>query len=147
MIVKHEASQAKIDWDSPNNIPLAPSVFDYDLGRRPISFEAKNRLYVNDFALGADSAYALPVQTITDQALTAVFAKNMFRPVPENLASSIFYDYAFTLIALPYEKLDRNKYKGLLRTMPNDKTSNMFNWHLILIEKSVLFTAPHTVAA
>jgi len=36
-----------------------------------------------------------------------------------------FYDHSFTLIALPYEKLDRAKYKGLLRTLPDGETSNM----------------------
>ena len=75
--------------------------------------------------LGADASYALPVKTITDKALTALFTDNMFRPVPPQIEESIFYSEPFTLIALPYDKLDRNKYKDKLRTLANGLTTDM----------------------
>jgi phosphoenolpyruvate carboxykinase (ATP) len=125
VIVKHPASQNSIDWNSPNNIPLAPEVFDMVWEDAIAALSAKDMFFVNDFALGADISYALPVKVITDKALTALFADNMFRDTPKGIEKSLFYDYAFTLVALPHDKLDRSKYKGLLRTLPDGKTSNL----------------------
>ncbi|OQX70580.1 MAG: phosphoenolpyruvate carboxykinase (ATP), partial [Candidatus Cloacimonas sp. 4484_275] len=125
LIVQHPESKHKIDWDSPNNIPLEPETFDMILEDALKTIETKSELFVTNRVLGADSAYALPVKTITDKALTALFTDNMFRPVPDDLEKSIFAKKEFTLIALPYDKLDGNKYKGKLRTLPNGKTTDM----------------------
>ncbi|MFP3861027.1 MAG: phosphoenolpyruvate carboxykinase (ATP), partial [Bacteroidales bacterium] len=67
----------------------------------------------------------LPVKTITDHALTALFTDNMFRPVPKNIEESIFYERPFTLITLPYNKLNRKRFRGRLRKLPNGETSDM----------------------
>ena len=61
---------------------------------RSRSSARRTRLYVTDRVVGADPAYALPVRTITDRALTALFADNMFRPVPADIEKSVFADRA-----------------------------------------------------
>lgn len=125
LIVKHPGSEHKIDWHSPNNRPLEPKVFDEIFEDAIKTLRGKNSFYVNDRVLGADSSYALPVRVVTDKAFTSVFVDNMFRPVPEDIEKSIFHDSPFTLIALPYDKLDQAKYKGKLRRLPDGKTTNM----------------------
>ena len=65
------------------------------------------------------------MRTITDRALLSLFARNMFRPAHEELASSVLADKEFTLILLPYDKLNRSKYEGRLRNLPGGKTSDM----------------------
>ena len=124
-IVKNEQSAHKIDWNSPNNRPMDPETFRMIFEDAVEMMKNKHSFYVNDRVLGADPSYALPVKTITDKAFTSVFVDNMFRPVPENIEKSIFYNKPFTLIALPYDKLDKKKYKGRLRTMPDGNASNI----------------------
>lgn len=125
VIVKRTISQDNIDWDSPNNIALDSETFNMIYKDALAVLEKKDKLYITDRIIGADSNYALPTRTISDQALTVLFTDNMFRPVPANITKSIFYNKGFTLIALPYDKLDSSKYEGKLRKLPNGKTSNM----------------------
>ena len=49
----------------------------------------------------------------------------MFRPIPEDINKSEFIDDDFTLVSLPYDKLNAEKYIGKLRKMPNGNTSDM----------------------
>lgn len=121
-IVKRAESEGDIDWDSPNNIPLTPEAFDMILDDACVALKFKEEVFLTDRVIGADESYALKTRTISDMALTVLFTDNMFRPLPENLESSL---EPFTLIALPYEKLDRARYEGHLRKMPNGETSNM----------------------
>lgn len=109
-VVKRDSVIKEIDWDSPNNIGLEPEIFEAILSDIIPVLESKEKLYVTDRVIGADSNYALPVKTVTDKALTALFTDNMFRPVPSDIEKSVFYKKEFTLIALPYEKLDYKKY-------------------------------------
>ena len=125
LIVKRAASQANIDWDSPNNIPLSEETFEMLFDDAVDALRDKSDLYVTDRILGADSAYALPVRTVTDQALTALFTDNMFRPLPDDLERSVFADKGFTLLALPYDKLDRKRYQDRLRTLADGKASDL----------------------
>lgn len=118
LIVKRRESEEDIDWDSPNNIPIDEETFDMVLEDALASLEKKEKIYATDRVLGADSSYALPVKTITDQALTALFTDNMFRPVPEDVSRSIFYNRPFTMFVLPYDKLDPVRYDGRLRIDP-----------------------------
>ncbi|HHE38723.1 MAG TPA: phosphoenolpyruvate carboxykinase (ATP), partial [Candidatus Cloacimonetes bacterium] len=83
LIVKRPENEDQIDWDSPNNIPVDPETFDMVIEDALKTLKNKEKLYVTDRVLGADSTYALPTKTITDQALTALFTDNMFRPVPD----------------------------------------------------------------
>lgn len=118
-IVRNPESEDTIDWNAPNNIPLAPDTFDMVLEDCLATLEKIDRVYVTDRLLGADPTYALPVHTIGDQALSALFVDNMFRPWSEEIvAESCFKDRHFTLVALPYQKLDPSRYEGRLRVDP-----------------------------
>ncbi len=125
VIVRRHASQNKIDWDSPNNLPVDEETFDMVLEDACNLMEQKEKFYVTDRVIGADPHFALPVKTITDHALTALFTDNMFRAVPENIDQSVFNNREFTLLTLPYNKLDRERYKGRLRTLEDGSASNM----------------------
>ena len=125
LIVKREESENTIDWNSPNCIPLEPRAFDMVFDDAIELIKDKNTIYTTDRVIGADPLFALPTKVITDQALTALFTDNMFRPIPSDLEKSCFANKEFTLIVFPYNKLDRNRYNGLLRKLPDGKTSDM----------------------
>ena len=140
MIVRNPDSEDDIDWSSPNNIPLAPEAFEMALEDALAALSRKPRLYATDRVVGADPSYAMPVRVVTDYALSALFTDNMFRPIPgervrKGIADSIFTDQPFTLIALPYDKLNPKKYEGRLRKLsrpesrlrklPDGSTSDM----------------------
>lgn len=118
LTVRRKASETEIDWDSPNNIPIDEETFDMVLEDALSTFTTKERIYVTDRVLGADSSCALPVKTISDRALTALFTDNMFRKIPEDISRSVFYAHPFTMLVLPYDKLDPQRYKGRLRIDP-----------------------------
>ncbi len=126
VIVRRPESEKNIDWDSPNNLPIAPDTFDMVMADALAAFEKKPQLYVTDRVLGADPSHALPVRVVSDRALTVLFADNMFRPVPADIGKSCFASRPYTLIVLPYDKLDPARYAGRLRKMPKTgKTSDM----------------------
>ena len=124
-IVCHGESAKEVDWSSPDNNPLDPETFDSLFEDALETLAIKDRVYVTDRVIGADVSYALPVRTVTDEALTALFTDNMFRPMPDAIDESALSDRTFTLVALPYDKLDRGRYRGQLRTLPDGETSNM----------------------
>ncbi len=123
-IVKRKKIADEIDWDSPNNIPLDPEIFEMALKDAIETLRDKEQVYVTDRVIGADSDWCLPTKTVTDKALTALFTDNMFRPIPDEIEESIFDD-EFILLALPYDKLDKEKYEGLLRKTEEGETSDM----------------------
>lgn len=123
-IVKHKESQKNIDWNSPTNIPLAAKTFDRLFLDALGVLSRKKRVYITDRVLGATHEYALPTKVITDRALIALFADNMFRSIPRDIKNSAFYKDEFTLLVLPYDKIETSKYEGKLRKI-GDKTSNM----------------------
>ncbi len=124
--VRRPESESNIDWDSPNNIPIEHETFDMLFEDAVKTLSAKEKIYVTDRVLGADSTYALPVKCITDKALAALFTDNMFRPIPEDIKESIFYNRGFVILVLPYDKLDPDRYKGRLRVDPDTgETSTM----------------------
>jgi phosphoenolpyruvate carboxykinase (ATP) len=125
LTVKRLDNAAEIDWQSANNLALDPETFDMILTDVLALIREKDNLYITDRVVGADSHYALPVRTITDRAVTALFTATMFRPVPRDMARSIFNDKPFTIIAFPGNKLDKQKYAGLLRQLPDGSTSDM----------------------
>jgi len=126
VIVRRSGSEKEIDWDSPNNLPIAPDTFDMLFDDALATLAEKPRLYVTDRVLDADSSHALPVRTVTDRAITALFTDNMFRPMPADIGRSRFVRRPFTLMVLPYDKLDSSRYDGRLRKLPKTgKTSNM----------------------
>ncbi len=123
--VRRKESENTIDWDSPYNIPISEETFDMIFEDALSILREKEKLYITERVIGADPSYALPVKTITDRALTALFTDNMFRQVPENIKESIFYGKDFYLIVLPYNKLDPKRYEGRLRKLEDGSTSNM----------------------
>ncbi len=126
VIVRRPESEMNVDWDSPNNLPLEPDTFDMVFADALGALAGKPTLYVVDRTLDADIGHALPVRIVTDRALTALFADNMFRPVPPDIDRSRFASRPYTLVVLPYDKLDPTRYEGRLREVPNTgKTSNM----------------------
>ncbi len=124
-MVRRKESESTIDWDSPNCVPLDPSTFEMLWEDAVAALARRPEIFYVDRVVGADSHYALPVRTIGDRAITSIFADNMFRPVPNDIERSVYHRRPFTLIALPYEKLDRARYEGRLRKMPDGRTSNM----------------------
>ena len=123
--VCRSSSESEIDWDSPNNIPIEPDTFDMLFEDALETLGRSERLYVVDRVVGADKRWALPVRTVTDRALTALFVDNMFRPVPAAIEESVFYDKPFLLLVCPYHKLDGKRYEGRLRKLPDGSTSDM----------------------
>ncbi|OFY46671.1 MAG: phosphoenolpyruvate carboxykinase (ATP) [Bacteroidetes bacterium GWF2_49_14] len=124
-MVKRSISEANIDWNSPNNLPIDEDTFDLIFSDALEFLKGTDRLYETDRVIGADSKYALPVKVLTYRALHTLFIDNMFRPVPEDIRKSCYADDGFTLLALPYHKLDSEKYAGKLRKLPNGKTSDL----------------------
>jgi phosphoenolpyruvate carboxykinase (ATP) len=123
--VKRPASEDHIDWTSQNNIPIDEETFDMIFEDALHLLSKKKKIYVTDRVVGADVSYALPVRLVTSNALHALFTDNMFRPVPEDIHSSIFGSKGFHIFQMPYSKLDSRKYEGRLRKLPDGKTSNM----------------------
>lgn len=125
VMVRRAESQAKIDWDSPNSIAIDETTFDmiFEDARRMLA--EKDEILVTRRVVGASSDWAMPVMTVTDNALSAVFSDNMFRPIPDDIEKSVFAELPFTVIALPYDFLDSDRYVGRLRIDPETKkTSN-----------------------
>ncbi len=124
-IVRNPESESNIDWTSPNNIGLNPQTFALIYEDALKTIKAKETVFTTTRVIGADAKYALPVKTISDKALNQVFIDNMFRPIPEDIQNSIFADQEFQLIALPNDELDKDRYKGLVRDLPNGDTSGL----------------------
>ena len=124
-VVKRTSSEENIDWSSSNNIPIKEDIFNMIFSDALDILLKKENIYITDRVIGADSKYALPVRTITSQALTALFTDNMFRPVPDDIKKSVFVDRGFQLVTVPFDKLNSIKYKSLLRVLPNGDTSDI----------------------
>ncbi|MDZ7369622.1 MAG: phosphoenolpyruvate carboxykinase (ATP) [candidate division KSB1 bacterium] len=124
-IVKRPPSEVFIDWSSPNCIPMAPDTFEMILRDGLDMLERKPQRYALTRVVGADASYAMPILTITDNPLSALFIDNMFRPVPSDISRSIFADRRFTLLSLPNDFLDEAKYQGRLRRLPDGSTSRL----------------------
>jgi len=61
VIVKHPETEHTIDWNSPNNLPIEPEIFDMVFADALAVLEKKDVFFANEFAIGADVSYALPV--------------------------------------------------------------------------------------
>ena len=85
VIVRRPESEKNIDWDSPNNLPLAPENFDMILDDTVKTLGSKDRLYVADRVLGADPKHALLVRVVTDRALTVPLPTTCSDPCPRAL--------------------------------------------------------------
>jgi phosphoenolpyruvate carboxykinase (ATP) len=102
---------------------MEPKVFDRLLADAFHDLGDREELFVSDRALGADPAYALPVQIITESPLTALFCNNMF-PQAQEAKKSVLGEKPFVLLVLPRTKLRTENYRGALREAEN-KTVNL----------------------
>ncbi|MFW6081065.1 MAG: phosphoenolpyruvate carboxykinase (ATP) [Desulfosalsimonas sp.] len=125
VIVRRPELEEHIDWSSPNNLSIDPDTFHSLWVDALTTLWKKPRVFVTDRVIGADPNYALPVKTVTDHALTSLFTMNMFRPRPANIEKSIFADRPFTLLVVPYDKVDAPKYEGRIRKREDGSTSDM----------------------
>jgi len=132
-IVQDSITDKTVDWDSPNNNQMTPHVFDMLWEDALKTLSSRNKLYVTDRTLGADTLFALPVRTITNSAITALFTHNMFRPVPKHIDKSLLNDKPFTLLVLPHDKLDQKKYRGKLRQV-RVEDPNSTSWMVISVD-------------
>jgi phosphoenolpyruvate carboxykinase (ATP) len=123
--VRRAESEGDIDWDSPNNLPIEAATFDMLFEDALETLASKGRLYVSDRCVGADPAWAMEVKTVSTHATHTAFSYNMFRPVPEGICDSVFKDEPFTLLSVPYDKLDPSRYEGRLRL--NEETGETSN--------------------
>ncbi len=121
VMVRRAVSESKIDWDSPNNIAIDETTFDMIFEDARKFLAEKDMLFVTNRVVGADSAWSMPVSTVTDSALAAVFTDNMFRPVPADIDRSIFAAEPFTVVVLPWDELEPERYNGRLRIDPDTK--------------------------
>ncbi len=125
MIVKSPDVVPHVDWDSPNNIGLDPETFEMLWQDALAVLQRRKRIFVTHRVIGADDQYALPVETITDSPLTALFTHNMFRvQLPEH-EKSTFAERGFRLLVLPYDKVQTERYTDRLRHLPDGRTSDM----------------------
>jgi phosphoenolpyruvate carboxykinase (ATP) len=119
-------SEGNIDWTSPNNLPITPETFRLICEDTLDRLSRKPRLYRLERLVGWDPAYALPLHFVSDRALTSLFVDNMFVPVMPEARRSVFADKPFTLVALPYDRLEPRRYEGRLRKLPGSgQTSTM----------------------
>jgi len=118
LIVRRPSSEKTIDWTAANNIPVDPKTFDMMVTDALATLRSSKNVYVTDRVVGADSSYALPVKTVSNRALQALFTDNMFRPVPKDIKKSIFAARPFTILVCPLDKLDPKRYQGRLRVDP-----------------------------
>ncbi len=125
VVVKRAETQHNIDWNSPNNIPIDEESFDMLFEDACNYLKKSDKIYVTDRVIGSDSRYALPVKTVTNHALTALFTDNMFRAVQDGIQNSVFADKEFQLVTVPYQRINQEKYHGRLRKLPNGKCSDM----------------------
>lgn len=100
-IVDHPEIHKAIDWSSSNNNAITVELADQLFLEAIAQLERCDRKYLTHRVVGADSRYALPVLTFTNNATTAIFTENMFRPCPGDLAQSIFANKPFHLLVLP----------------------------------------------
>jgi phosphoenolpyruvate carboxykinase (ATP) len=125
VLVRRPETEQTIDWDAPNSIPISSQTFDMIFEDVIYALELKDRLYVIQRAIGADSQYALPVTAIMHNALAGLFIDNMFRPMPEDIHRSCFAGKPFYLLISQFDKLDPERYAGRLRTLADGTTSRM----------------------
>ncbi|MBI5135501.1 phosphoenolpyruvate carboxykinase (ATP) [Candidatus Uhrbacteria bacterium] len=120
-IVKRADSEVTTDWTSPNSNAMAPELFEELLADALAQLGQAKKIYAIDRVIGARSSYALPVTVVSDRATSVLFADTMFRPVPPDVASSLFASQPFTIVVAPTAIVSHEKYQGRLR-QENGKT-------------------------
>lgn len=125
LIVKRPEIENSIDWTSPNNIPIDIATYEMILDDALKSLSESKKVYSSERVIGADPSYSLKVNTVSNTAITQLFASNMFRSLSLNDNKSIYSENEFFLIVLPYNKLNKEKYSKKLRKLQDGSTSDM----------------------
>ena len=95
--VEDALTRDKVDWGKVNQ-KFDAGRFD-DLLKRVVEHLRERDLFVLDLFAGADPAYRLPIQVITEYAWHSLFVKQLFvRPTLDELAG---HEAEFTVIAAP----------------------------------------------
>ena len=102
-IVDSESTHECVDWGSVNH-PLSQVHFDYTLSRA-CDFLTTRPVYIVDVMAGVFPGRSLKIRAITEFAWHALFARQLFAPLPESLA---LQEPDFTIISLPSFKIDPN---------------------------------------
>ena len=108
-IVKRPEIEKKIDWKSSACNALKPDIFEDLWIEAQELLSQKDKLFVTNRVIGADVNYGLPVRTVSDRALTALFTQNMFREIAGGIGQSVFADRAVDIIVLPWDKLEKGR--------------------------------------
>ena len=96
-IVSNEESAANIWWGE-NNHPISPD--NFDLVRKSLAAYLQGRdVYVLDAAAGADPAYRMPIQVITELAWHNLFARQLF--LRANASDETSNRPGFTILCVP----------------------------------------------
>lgn len=101
-IVRHGCARDGCDWGFSICNPMEPHTFDRLWEDAVCVLQGKEKLYGTDRRIGAEDSCALPVRTVTDSPLTALFTDNMFRPCHGE--RSRIHD-TFTLLVLPHDRV------------------------------------------
>ncbi|MBI1934283.1 phosphoenolpyruvate carboxykinase (ATP), partial [Candidatus Peregrinibacteria bacterium] len=75
-IVRHGCAVEACDWGFSACNSMEPQVFDRLWDDALAVLEEKTSLYVTERSVGAESSSALPVRTVTDSPLVALFTDN-----------------------------------------------------------------------
>lgn len=107
-MVRDDQTERSVDWSASACNPMTPDLFDSLLSDGLDILEQKEKIYALDRSVGHDPATALGATLITDSPLRCLFADNMF-------CGTVASGEPFTIIALPFDELDTEKYTGKLR--------------------------------
>ena len=109
-IVRHGGAVEACDWSFSACNPMELGIFDRLWDDAVSLLERKTSLFVTERSVGAEESSALPVRTVTDSPLVALFTDNMFRSTLRRAQGD-----TFTLLVLPHDRVATTSYDGMLR--------------------------------
>ncbi len=110
-IVASDGTRDTVDWTSSNSHAMPVELFDALWSDALARLATKRRIYTLERSVGARTTEALPVDVITDRALTTLFADTMFRPRMADSSASILGTSRFTVLVLPDDAIDPAHYR------------------------------------
>jgi len=116
-IVRRPGIEASVDWNSPYAKSMDRDTFEMLFSDTISQLSSQESMIVLDKVVGADSAYALPVTSVVDNALAGLFIDNMFLEMPEDIEKSCFFERPFFMLVHQYGKPEAEKYRDRLRLL------------------------------
>ena len=95
--VKHGPERHLINWDK-TNLEITYEHFQH-LQQKTAAYFNHRDVFVQDVIAGADPSYALNIRIVTEKSWVALLARNLFREVPEKMAST--FTPEFTILQAP----------------------------------------------